>query len=87
MASRGETPTTTLGSILGLAALAISVGFVASLVFDSSHGHTCDHCGFRWSHGSSSRGAEAAHTCLRCGAVQWWQDHEPRLRQLQGDLQ
>lgn len=35
------------------------------------HSHRCAACGAVWSHGSDSHGNRAAHTCPRCGRIQW----------------
>lgn len=35
------------------------------------HTHRCPNCGTEWSHGHSSFGNVAEHTCPGCGVVQW----------------
>lgn len=42
------------------------------------HTHRCV-CGNVWSHGSDQNGNVAAHTCGRCGRVQWHKAEAPRL--------
>lgn len=35
------------------------------------HKHKCPSCAHVWKHGSECLGDKAAHTCPRCGALQW----------------
>lgn len=35
------------------------------------HKHKCGKCAFVWEHGNEAFDNREAHTCSRCGAVQW----------------
>lgn len=71
-------PAPALGGTLGVIALAFGIGVVGALMLDV-HGHTCDSCGHRWRHlGAFNLGDKDAHTCGRCGAVQWWKNGVPQ---------
>lgn len=64
-----------LSHMLRIGVFAAAVGVVGGLIFDL-HRHTCTSCGGRWRHlGAFNFGSESAHTCARCGAVQWTKDH------------
>ena len=60
----------------------LGFGIVASMVSLGAraldvHAHQCDTCGHAWRHaGRLNLGSEAAHTCERCGARQWWRQGE-----------
>jgi predicted RNA-binding Zn-ribbon protein involved in translation (DUF1610 family) len=57
---------------LNIAIGALAVGLVTGYVLDW-HRHTCDACGHNWGHlGALNLGSEPAHTCPRCGQLQWW---------------
>ena len=38
------------------------------------HQHTCERCGNRWRHASTSLGVEADHVCTSCGRISRWPD-------------
>jgi hypothetical protein len=64
-----------------LTSLAIAAGVVAlgMYVFDW-HSHSCEACGHKWRHlGALNVGDPRAHTCARCGTVQWWKDGVPHV--------
>ena len=66
------TPKVSLGGTLGVIALAFGVGVLGAYMLDL-HGHTCEACGHRWRHlGAFNLGDQDAHTCRKCGMVQWW---------------
>ena len=58
-------------AVAGIVALAIYVLFL------ERHAHRCVGCGRTWRHGFWAGGGESvrrsvkAHTCARCGEVQW----------------
>ena len=58
-------------AVAGIVALAIYVLFL------ERYAHRCVGCGHSWQHGFWASGGEAvprsvkAHTCARCGEVQW----------------
>jgi len=59
---------------LGVVAIAFGVGLIGAYMLDL-HGHTCEVCGHRWRHlGAFNLGDPVAHTCRKCGTVQWWKD-------------
>ena len=66
-----------------IAAGALAIGVAGAYVLDL-HSHECERCGHRWSHlGAFNAGAEPAHTCARCGALQWWKvGVPPHVREL-----
>lgn len=74
-------PGPTLGGTLGIIAIAVSVGVIASFTLDL-HSHTCS-CGNRWWHlGAFAQGSEPSHTCGRCGTLEWFKSGVPaHLRQ------
>jgi hypothetical protein len=46
---------------------------MASTLSSDWHKHICYECGFIWDHSlTECKDHEPSHTCLRCGAVQWW---------------
>lgn len=52
---------------------------------DDIHAHRCDTCGNTWRHtGRASHGSEAAHTCARCGSLQWWRPGEREFKMAKG---
>lgn len=60
--------------LLKVLAVAFGAGVVGAVVFDL-HSHACESCGRKWKHlGEFNHGDVAAHTCPRCGKVQWNQD-------------
>ncbi len=60
-------------STLGVIAIAFGIGVLGAYMLDL-HAHTCE-CGYRWRHfGAFNLGDSVAHTCRRCGVVQWWKD-------------
>lgn len=62
---------------LGVIAFAFGIGVLGAYMLDL-HGHQCCKCGHRWRHlGAFNFGDEPAHTCVRCGTVQWWKDGIP----------
>ena len=66
-------PAKSIGT-LGVIAIAIGVGALGYYMLDG-HSHVCEACGHRWRHlGAFNLGDPAAHTCKRCGTVQWWKD-------------
>jgi len=55
-------------------AVALGIGVASAFVFDR-HGHTCSACGERWRHfGTFNEGDARAHSCPKCGRIQWWKD-------------
>lgn len=53
-------------------AIAIGVGMFGAYMLDM-HSHTCQACGNRWRHlGAFNFGEVKAHTCAKCGTVEWW---------------
>lgn len=73
-------PSTTgsIGSVLGTIAIAVGVGLLGYYMLDG-HSHTCP-CGHRWRHlGAFNMGDLDAHTCKRCGTVEWWKDGVPHV--------
>jgi predicted RNA-binding Zn-ribbon protein involved in translation (DUF1610 family) len=36
-----------------------------------THEHECDACHTVWSHSNDCKGNVAAHTCPKCGRMQW----------------
>lgn len=76
-ASLPEAPS--IGNMLGTIALAIGVGVLGYYALDG-HSHTCEACGHRWRHlGVLNLGDPVAHSCARCGTVQWWKDGVPHV--------
>jgi hypothetical protein len=74
----GPVPAPALGGTLGVIALAFGIGVVGAFMLDL-HGHQCDQCGHKWRHlGVFNGGDEPAHTCGRCGTVQWWKNGVPQ---------
>jgi hypothetical protein len=69
--------------VLMIAAGALALGVVGARVLDH-HSHACDRCGCRWSHlGAFNGGNVPAHSCPRCGWVQWWKEGvPPQIREL-----
>ena len=47
------------------------------------HSHTCRFCNKTWSHTDASFGDRAAHTCIRCGRVEWEVSATPALHVIQ----
>jgi len=71
--TRGEHGEPSGPGLLRVLAVAFGVGVASAYVFDL-HSHTCS-CGKKWRHfGSFNEGDLYAHTCPRCGQVQWWKD-------------
>ena len=71
-------PAPALGGTIGVIALAFGIGVLGAYMLDM-HSHTCDSCGHRWRHlGAFNGGDESAHTCSRCGIVQWWKEGVPQ---------
>ena len=67
-------PPPSIGSMLGVLAIAVGVGVLGAYMLDM-HSHTCEACGTRWRHlGAFNVGDPGAHTCGKCGTVQWWKD-------------
>lgn len=61
-------------SMLRVLAVALGVGVASVFVFDL-HSHTCASCGRKWKHlGTFNEGDIEAHSCPKCGQVQWWKD-------------
>ena len=59
---------------LGVIAIAVGVGVFGYFMLDV-HGHICEACGNKWRHvGAFNFGDQGAHTCGRCGVVQWFKD-------------
>lgn len=72
-------PSPSIGKMLGVVALALGVGVLGYYVLDG-HSHTCEACGQRWRHlGAFNLGDPVAHTCGKCGTVQWWKDGVPHV--------
>lgn len=70
---------TTLGGTIGVIALAFGIGVVGAYMLDL-HSHTCEACGHHWRHlGAFNLGDPDAHTCRRCGTVQWWKCGVPQV--------
>lgn len=66
-------PTKSLG-VLGGLAIAVGAGVLGYFLLEG-HKHTCASCGHSWRHlGTFSFGDPGAHTCAKCGTVQWWKD-------------
>lgn len=38
-----------------------------------THKHRCGECNYIWRHGDNMAGNKKAHTCPRCGQIQWYQ--------------
>ena len=67
-------PSSSIGSMLGTIAIAVGVGMLGAYMLDL-HTHTCEACGHHWRHlGAFNHGDPVAHTCSKCGTVQWWKD-------------
>jgi hypothetical protein len=65
--------------MLGTIAIAVGVGMLGAYMLDL-HSHTCEACGHRWRHlGAFNLGDPVAHTCSKCGTVQWWKDGAPHV--------
>jgi hypothetical protein len=61
-----------LGGTLGVLAIAFGIGVLGAYALDL-HSHACDSCGYKWRHlGAFNLGDLPAHTCRKCGTVQWW---------------
>ena len=74
-----SSPPPSLGSMLGVLAIAVGVGVLGAYMLDI-HSHTCEACGTRWRHlGAFNVGDPASHTCGKCGTVQWWKDGVPHV--------
>lgn len=43
----------------------------ASRAVPGYHTHRCRRCGTEWSHGATANGIVSAHTCHKCGQVEW----------------
>lgn len=72
-------PSSSIGGVLGTIAIAIGVGVLGAYMLDL-HSHTCEACGHRWRHlGAFNLGDPAAHSCSKCGTVQWWKDGSPHV--------
>jgi len=72
-------PSPSIGKMLGVVAVALGVGVLGYYAFDG-HAHTCESCGHRWRHlGAFNLGDPRAHSCGRCGTVQWWKDGTPHV--------
>lgn len=66
-----------------LTALAVTGIAVAGAQVLDWHAHTCVVCGREWKHfGAFNLGDEKAHTCARCGSVQWMKNLPPSMRGL-----
>jgi hypothetical protein len=66
-------PAKSIGT-LGVLAIAAGVGVLGYFMLDG-HSHSCEACGHRWRHlGAFNLGDATAHTCKKCGTVQWWKD-------------
>lgn len=64
-------PQPTVFNAIGVIAVAFGVGVLGAYML-GLHSHTCE-CGNRWHHlGAFNLGDLEAHTCGRCGTVQWW---------------
>lgn len=69
---RAPPPSAPFGGTLGVIAIAFGIGVLGAYMLDL-HGHTCVSCGNRWRHlGAFNMGDQVAHTCGKCGTVQWW---------------
>jgi hypothetical protein len=57
-----------------LTSVAVAVGaVVVGMYMLDWHKHQCESCGHTWRHlGAFNLGEVAAHTCRKCGTVQWW---------------
>ena len=67
-------PPPSIGKMLSVVAIAIGVGVLGYYALDG-HSHACESCGHRWRHlGVFNLGDPGAHTCEKCGTVQWWKD-------------
>jgi hypothetical protein len=65
-------PQPTVFNTIGVIAVAFGVGVLGAYML-GLHSHTCVECGHRWRHlGAFNLGDLEAHTCGRCGTVQWW---------------
>jgi hypothetical protein len=74
-----DPPPTSVGKMITVVALAIGVGVLGYYMLDG-HTHTCEACGERWRHlGAFNLGDPGAHTCGKCGTVQWWKDGVPHV--------
>ena len=72
-------PTSSIGCVLGTVAIAIGIGVLGAYMLDL-HSHTCEACGHRWRHlGAFNLGDPGAHSCSKCGTVQWWKDGSPHV--------
>jgi len=72
-------PSPSIGKMLSVVAVAIGVGVLGYYMLDG-HAHQCEACGQRWRHlGAFNLGDPGAHTCGKCGTVQWWKDGVPHV--------
>ena len=78
-ASAPASPPASIGTMLSVVAVALGVGVLGYYMLDG-HAHTCESCGQRWRHlGAFNVGDPGAHTCGKCGTVQWWKDGVPHV--------
>lgn len=74
-----SSPPPSIGNVLGTLALALGVGVLGYYMLDG-HAHTCEACGNSWRHlGAFNVGDPGAHSCSKCGTVQWWKDGVPHV--------
>jgi len=67
------------GGALGVVAIVIGIGVLGGYMLDF-HAHRCEGCGHTWRHlGAFNLGDPDAHSCARCGTVQWWKDGMPHV--------
>ena len=74
-----SSPPPSIGNMLGVIAIAVGVGVLGYYMLDG-HSHRCESCGNSWRHlGAFNVGDPAAHSCSKCGTVQWWKDGVPHV--------
>ena len=72
-------PPASFGNMLGVIAITFGVVALGAYALDL-HGHQCESCGHRWHHlGAFNLGDPEAHSCGKCGTVQWWKDGTPHV--------
>ena len=74
-----ESPSPSIGNMLSVIAITAGIGVLGYYMLDG-HSHRCESCGNGWRHlGAFNVGDPAAHSCSRCGTVQWWKDGVPHV--------